>query len=168
MSERPSDVAEMRELYTKPGHLIRRAHQLATALFAEECGELTPVQYAALWAIAAQPGIDATRVSALIAFDRSTIGDVLERLEGKGWIRRETSPTDRRVKLLYVTEEGSTVLRTVAPAVERVQARLLQPLSPDERSELIRLLARLVGLEQAVEAPRREAPTSGVERLRRA
>ncbi|MCS6878835.1 MAG: MarR family transcriptional regulator, partial [Geminicoccaceae bacterium] len=97
MSERPSDVAEMRELYTKPGHLIRRAHQLATALFAEECGELTPVQYAALWAIAAQPGIDATRVSALIAFDRSTIGDVLERLEGKGWIRRETSPTDRRV-----------------------------------------------------------------------
>ena len=50
-----------------PGHLIRRVHQVSTAYFAEECGpDLTAVQYAALVAIGAHPGIDATRLSQLI------------------------------------------------------------------------------------------------------
>ena len=78
----------MDSLCDMPGHLIRRAHQISTALFAEECAgfDLTPVQYAALVAIKANPEVDATRLSALIAFDRSTIGGVLERLEAKGWV----------------------------------------------------------------------------------
>ena len=60
----------MNDLYTKPGHLIRRAHQISSALFAEECGafDLTSVQYAALVAIRTNPGVDATRLSSLIAF----------------------------------------------------------------------------------------------------
>ena len=75
----------LRDLYTQPGHLIRRAQQIAVALFIEECAEfdLTPVQYAALVADQEHPGIDATRLSALIAFDRSTLGNVLERLEAR-------------------------------------------------------------------------------------
>lgn len=76
----------MVEFTTMPGHLIRRAQQVSIAIFAEECAglDLTSVQYAALSAIGAHPGVDATRLSTLIAFDRSTIGDVLERLESKG------------------------------------------------------------------------------------
>ena len=37
----------MDDLYTKPGHLIRRAHQIVVGMFMEECAEhdLTPVQY---------------------------------------------------------------------------------------------------------------------------
>jgi len=77
----------VRESFSRlPGHLVRRVHQVATAYFAEECGaDLTAVQYAALVAIGAHPGIDATRLSEIIFFDRSTIGDVLDRMEGKGW-----------------------------------------------------------------------------------
>jgi len=55
---------------------------------------LTSVQYAALVAIWANPHVDATRLSALTGFDRSTIGDVLERLEAKGWVLRSSSPND--------------------------------------------------------------------------
>ena len=53
----------MMKLYGMPGHLIRRAQQVSTALFAEECGEfgLTSVQYAALAAIHENPDVDATR-----------------------------------------------------------------------------------------------------------
>ncbi len=81
---------KVRESFSRlPGHLIRRVHQVSTAYFAEECGgDLTAVQYAALVAIGAHPGIDATRLSEIIYFDRSTIGDVLDRMEGKGWILR--------------------------------------------------------------------------------
>ncbi|KMO15719.1 MarR family winged helix-turn-helix transcriptional regulator [Methylobacterium platani] len=138
----------MSDLYAMPGHLVRRLHQVSTALFAEECGAhgLTSVQYAALTAIRENPDVDATRLSSLIAFDRSTLGDVLERLEAKGWVQRHQSPQDRRVKLLRLSPGGAQVLGEVEPAVARVQERLLAPLDPGERAGMIRLLARLVHL----------------------
>src|SRR5258708_32378081 len=81
----------MDAVYTKPGYLFRRMQQIAVSIFVEECSahDLTPVQYAALVAIRAHPGIDATRLSALIAFDRSTLGSVIERLEAKDYVVRK-------------------------------------------------------------------------------
>ena len=87
----------MDSLYDMLGHLIRRAHQASTALFAEECAglDLASVQFAALVAIKADPDVDATRLPALIAFDRSTIGGVLERLEA-GYSARPARRTSGR------------------------------------------------------------------------
>ena len=145
-------------LYAMPGHLIRRAQQISTAIFSEECGrfDLTSVQYAALTAIRACPGVDATRLSALIAFDRSTLGDVLERLEAKSWIARLPSTTDRRVKLVRLSPAGEALLRQVEPAVRRVQQRLLAPLLPPDRAVMLRLLTQLAELHNDVTpAPQR-------------
>ena len=126
-----------------PGHLIRRVHQVSTALFAEECGaDLTAVQYAALVAIGSNPYIDATRLSQIIYFDRSTIGDVLDRIEAKGWIVRQSTASDRRVKLLRLSPAGEDVLRQVAPAIRRVQERLLAPLTPGEAKAIVRFSRR--------------------------
>jgi DNA-binding MarR family transcriptional regulator len=136
---------KVRESFSRlPGHLIRRVHQLSTAYFAEECGgDLTAVQYAALVAIGAHPGVDATRLSEIIYFDRSTIGDVLDRMETKGWILRESTPADRRLKLLTLSPAGREVLQQVEPGIRRVQERLLAPLTEAEAKTLVRLLARI-------------------------
>jgi DNA-binding MarR family transcriptional regulator len=140
-----SSVSQADDIYRMPGHLIRRLHQISTALFGDECAafDLTSVQYAALVMIGRQPNLDATRLSYLIAFDRSTIGGVLDRLEAKGWVLREPSPDDRRVKLLRLTQMGSGLLDRVQPAVLRVQERLLAPLSPTDRTTMVRLLGTL-------------------------
>ena len=81
----------MDAVYTAPGYLFRRMQQIAVAIFVEECKafDLTPVQYASLIAIHTHPGIDATRLSAVIAFDRSTLGSVIERLETKSLYRAQ-------------------------------------------------------------------------------
>ena len=136
---------EVRESFSRlPGHLIRRAHQVSTAYFAEECGgDLTAVQYAALVTIRAHPGIDATRLSEIIHFDRSTIGDVLDRMEGKGWVLRQSTPDDRRIKRLQLSPEGLAVLQQVAPGIRRVQERLLAGLTAVEAKTLVRLLAKM-------------------------
>jgi DNA-binding MarR family transcriptional regulator len=136
---------KVRESFSRlPGHLIRRVHQVSTAYFTEECGsDLTAVQYAALVAIGSHPGIDATRLSQVIYFDRSTIGDVLDRMASKGWILRESTTSDRRVKLLKLSPAGQEILLQVEPAIRRVQERLIAPLSPGEAKTLIRLLARM-------------------------
>lgn len=137
----------MDDVYTKPGYLFRRTQQIAVAIFLEECRDydLTPLQYAALVAVRTHPGIDATRLSALIAYDRSTLGSVVERLEAKELIRREAA-ADKRVKLLHLTPRGASVLRQVMTAVDRAQARMLAPLKPAERATLMDLLVRLVDL----------------------
>ena len=142
----------MDNVYGRPGHLIRRAHQISTALFTEECGQfdMTQVQYAALTAIQLNPDLDATRLAALIAFDRSTIGDVLERLETKGWIIRGPNQTDRRVKKLQIAPAGAALLRAVEDAVQRVQDRLLAPLPPEDRATMVRLLKQLADRHDAL------------------
>src|SRR5246127_4284857 len=113
------DPITMDAVYTAPGYLFRRMQQIAVAIFVEECKayDLTPVQYASLIAISTHPGIDATRLSAVIAFDRSTLGNVIERLESKGLIERRPAREDKRVKLLYLTRHGGGMLREIMPAV---------------------------------------------------
>jgi DNA-binding MarR family transcriptional regulator len=138
----------MDAVYTKPGYLFRRMQQIAVSIFVEECRahDLTPVQFAALVAIHTHPGIDATRLSAVIAFDRSTLGNVIERLETKGYIARKASREDKRVKLLYLSEPGAVLLADIMPSVDRAQARMLQPLKPGDRKTLLTLLTQLVDL----------------------
>ena len=150
-------------LYRKPGHLIRRAQQIAVALFMQECAgfDLTPVQYAALAAIREYPGIDATRLAGEIAFDRPTIGGVLERLEAKVLIVRTATPEDKRVKLLRLTTEGQRLLKRAEPAVESAQDRILDKLSARERAQLMALLTKLVDLNNAASrAPLRKLNTA--------
>jgi DNA-binding MarR family transcriptional regulator len=143
-----SAAVTMDAVYTKPGYLFRRMQQIAVAIFVEECRayDLTPVQYAALVAIRTHPGIDATRLSAVIAFDRSTLGSVIERLEAKSYIERKPAREDKRVKLLHLTKKGSALLRNIVPLVDRAQARMLQPLRQPDRKTLLALLTQLVDL----------------------
>jgi DNA-binding MarR family transcriptional regulator len=136
----------MDDVLTKPGHLFRRMQQIAVAIFIDECAsfDLTPVQFSALVAIREHRDVDATRLSALIAFDRSTLGDVIERLEAKGLVLRRQSREDRRTKVLRLSATARKLLREVMPAVDRAQDRMLGPLEPDERRRLMHLLERLV------------------------
>jgi DNA-binding MarR family transcriptional regulator len=156
----------MEDVYGKPGHLFRRMQQIAVAIFMEECAEfeLTPVQYAALVAIREHPGIDATRLAAVIAFDRSTIGDVLERLEAKELIVRRATPHDKRLKLLRVTPRGRKLLADILPAVDRAQERMLAPLGQADRRKLIALASQLVDLNNArSRAPHRPLENVGAQ-----
>ena len=82
----------------------------------------------------------------MIAFDRSTLGSVIERLQAKGYIERKPAPEDKRIKLLYLTKAGVAVLREIIPVVERAQARMLEPLKPADRKTLMGLLVQLVDL----------------------
>jgi DNA-binding MarR family transcriptional regulator len=142
----------------RPGHLIRRLQQISFAIFISEARAfgVTPVQYAAIFAISNQPGIDQTALCHAIAFDRSTIGDVVTRLERKKLIRRQNGPLDRRTKSLYVTPLGRRLLRDIAPAVAAAQRLILAPLADKDRDAFMRMLRTLVlGNNERSRAPLR-------------
>jgi DNA-binding MarR family transcriptional regulator len=132
----------------KPGHLIRRLQQIALALFLEqtEAFDVTPVQYSAMIAIGNHPGIDQTALCNIIAFDRSTIGDVVGRLEKKKLIKRHNGSLDRRTKSLTITPAGRRLLRDIEPAVQATQRLILAPLKPSQRSAFMLMLKHLVYL----------------------
>lgn len=129
-----------------PGPYIRRLQQIAVALFMEETEgwNLTPVQYGALLTVSRQPGLDQRTLADLMGLDTSTTAGVVDRLESRGWLRRGASPTDRRVKLLQTTVEGTALLADVEAQVLAAQARMLAPLPAAEQAEFMRMLRTLV------------------------
>jgi len=135
-----------------PGHLIRRAQQIAVAVFAEHLAafDVTPVQFAILNALMDAPGADQVSLAARVAFDAATFGSVIGRLETKGWVRREASPQDRRRKLLWLTPKGKKALIEMAPLVTQAQALILQPLQAQEQQQLVALLGKLVSAQSRV------------------
>lgn len=143
MSDRHDAIPDLDEL---PGHSIRRLQQIAVAVFLQEAEPfgLTPVQFGALQAVRRSPGVDQRTLAAHIGLDTSTTGGVIDRLEARGLLRRNPSPTDRRVRLLTPTEEGVALLDRVYPAMLRAQERILDPLPPAERKEFMRMLQVLV------------------------
>lgn len=132
------------------GHLIRRLQQQSTQVFQAQMQaagfDLTSVQFAALDAIAQQPGIDQAGLAATIGFDRATIGGVVDRLELKGLVQRVVSPQDRRARLLHLTPQGQAQLTASRLVVEALQADILGPLSPSEQQAFMRLARKALAL----------------------
>jgi DNA-binding MarR family transcriptional regulator len=131
------------------GHLIRRLHQQSTLVFVQRTQEagfdVTPIQFAALDAISNQPGMDQATLAEQIAYDRATIGGVIERLEQKGWVRRVVSERDRRARELSLTPEGQRILKALLPVVRDLQDDILPSLTEADRARFLKLARQAVG-----------------------
>jgi DNA-binding MarR family transcriptional regulator len=149
------DMSQSFDFAKAPGHLVRRAQQIAVGLFMAELSteDVTPVQFAILNAVMDTPGIDQITLAGRVAFDAATSGSVIGRLEAKAWIRREAATEDRRRKLLWLTPAGQEATIQMKNAVQRVQENLLQPLSSDEAKQLVNLLAKLVAGHESPPPP---------------
>ncbi|MBV7410633.1 MarR family transcriptional regulator [Maritimibacter sp. DP1N21-5] len=135
-----------------PGHLIRRMNQLSTALFRERMSasglDLTPVQFAVMSVLDEAGETDQAKLAARVAYDKVTIGGVVDRLVAKGMVDRRPSRTDRRAKALRLTQNGIVLLDRARPTVRDMQDELLARLSPDEAATLSALLAKATGASE--------------------
>ena len=127
------------------GHLLRRAHQRASAIFAELIGEdrLTPLQYAALVKVHDCGSVTQNHLGRLTAMDPATIRGVVRRLRDRGLIAPQADLAHRRRIVWRLTAAGAAVVARTVPRGRRISARTLEPLSPQERSVFLSLLERL-------------------------
>ena len=134
--------------YGMAGHLIRRLNQISTQIFTarlQEAGyDLTPVQFAAMEAIALSPGIDQAGVAARIAYDRATIGGVIDRLVQKGLVERRVARKDRRAREVRLSHQGQGVLEECLPIVTGLQDDILAGLDAGDRAAFVRLATRAI------------------------
>ena len=136
------------EAYGMAGHLIRRLQQISTQVFttrAREAGfDLTSVQFAAMDAIREKPGIDQAGVAAMIAYDKATIGGVIDRLVAKGLVARSVSERDRRAREVRLTKDGQRIFDALLPVVRDLQDDILAPLTPEDRARFLDLSRRVI------------------------
>src|SRR5262250_2062169 len=122
---RGSRVARV-EVYDEPGHLIRRAQQIAVSMFHSTMGSgVTPIQYCVLRILQEHPGIDQVTLAKFCALDTSTAADLAVRLEERGLVRRMMPMKSRRFRLLQLTTEGTALLRKLVPLGHVLNRRLL-------------------------------------------
>jgi len=144
------------DLYQRPGFLLRRTHQISAAVFESACAEvgLTPAQYGVLTVVGAEPGLDQTRLARALAFDKVTVMRVLKGLEERGLVQRQRSTVSRRQMTVSLTPRGRDLLDAARAPAERAYQRLLSPLSPAQRRQLIELLQTITeGLADEARAP---------------
>ena len=105
--------------------------------------EISPPQLGALILIEANPGISQSAVAGALRFDRSTLVQIIDRLEGRGLVMREASAHDRRSHALKLTEAGAETLAGLKSQALDQDAELAEDLSEEERQALIGLLRRI-------------------------
>ena len=134
------------DLAERPGFLIRRLHQIHTALFIGECAgfDVTPVQYSILTAVQAHPGLDQVRLGEAVGVDRATLANVVSRLEIRGLLRRKQDKADKRLRLVMPTSKGARLLAAMDEPARRAHERTVEALAPKERQAFVAALGRLV------------------------
>ena len=127
-------------------HLLRRAHQRASALFLTVLADaqLTPTQFFAMARLHEMGKLSQNRLGRLAAMDPATIQGVIRRLHERGYIERLADPTDRRRMVLSLSPQGQeTVVRLLGDA-NRIGDEIVAPLSPEEQGVFVSMLKKLV------------------------
>jgi MarR family transcriptional regulator, lower aerobic nicotinate degradation pathway regulator len=128
------------------GHLLRRAHQRATAIFMAELGEafqITPTQYAALVKLRDLGEQSQNELGRRTAMDPATVQGVIRRLEERRLIERSGDPGDRRRAALRLTAAGAALVEGMIPKGVHVSSATLAPLDAAEQAVFLELLRKL-------------------------
>jgi DNA-binding MarR family transcriptional regulator len=135
----------MHDVSDYTGYLIRRAQQAHVAAWQREVSaEVTSVQFGVLNVLAGSPGASQQHLVERLDLDRSTIADIVARLERRGLIERIRDGADKRRNVLHLTPLGQTELETLLPRVQRVDEVLTRGLDETDRSALRRILGELL------------------------
>lgn len=95
---------------------------------------------------------------------RSTVTNILQLMEKKGYIRREGVDHDARLKRLHLTEEGKATNEKLRSCFRECNRQLESCLTAEENTELMRLLAKLqAGLEAPAEPCTQTMPAQPAE-----
>jgi DNA-binding MarR family transcriptional regulator len=127
------------------GFLMRRANQRHTAIFADAmaAAELTPTQFTALVKVVELGAVTQNHLGRLSAMDPATIQGVVRRLMDRDLVFRTADPLDRRAIVLAPTPAGLALAQKAVVAARRITRATLDPLTADERRQLLSLLQKI-------------------------
>ena len=129
-------------------HLLHRAQQLAADHFARRVQnkfeyDITLRQFALLSAVIEKPGVSQSELVQITSIDRSTLADMIKRMEDRGWVKRMASKKDGRANALKVQPAGLRVFTEVERDAVEADHAVLREIPKKKRDALIDRLERL-------------------------
>lgn len=119
---------------------------------------ITAPQLVCLRAVVENGPLTATAISREIHLSPSTVVGILDRLEDKGWVRRERGREDRRIVFVTATEAGTTLARDTPSPLQQKLADALKALPEFEQAAMTRSLEHIVNLMESNSATEPEPP----------
>lgn len=132
-------------LQTSSMHVVRRLRRAFLSIC--RCGDvmfspyrLTTEQYSLMLAVHRNPGIRQAEISDQIFAEPNTVTAMVTLLEKRGILRRKCSLTDGRVRLLYLTTHGQTVMQRLSADWAPLRKTLRQCFSSDDGQRALEIL----------------------------
>jgi DNA-binding MarR family transcriptional regulator len=145
-----SSESESYRLAASPSHLLHRAEQLAAERFAQLVGDSISLrQFAVLAAIGEKPGLSQSDLGRITGIDRSTLADMMARMEKRGWVVRSHSTSDARAYSVLLGQAGGTMLSATAHHARAADAAILDLLPRTKARTFLGTLTKISKLAEA-------------------
>jgi DNA-binding MarR family transcriptional regulator len=82
-------------------------------------------------------GVTQSELAEILEVEKATLGRLLDRMEQKGWVRREGHAGDRRAKRVFLTEEVEPAIKTMRAAAAELRRDALSGLSATEQNQFV-------------------------------
>lgn len=141
-------------LNASPSHLLHRAQQIAAnhSAAALKSAGVTLRQFSVLAALSGNEGVSQSDLVNATGIDRSTLADMVARMETAGLIKRADSKTDARAKSVTLTAKGKKAYDKALPAVSKADDALFSTLAKAKQDALLQGLTGLVEETEKKEA----------------
>ncbi len=160
-----SDIKKDDPLNRSAAHLLHKAGQFATEVFADKVGGdgLTPRQFAVLSVVERHQGLSQTDLVVVTGIDRSTLADIVRRMLKKGLLSRRRTEEDQRAYAIRLSPEGQAVLDDHAPRATEVDEQILAAIPIELREAFMLALKAIVSStdDDPVTGDTRDLDTSG-------
>jgi MarR family transcriptional regulator for hemolysin len=102
-------------------------------------------------------GVRPKDLAEALEMERPSLGQLIDRLEAQGLIRRQDDPHDRRGKTLHLTKDGRAIYDITARAAERVRRELIEGVTEKDMAACMRVFGRIFDNAQKIEDASAEA-----------
>jgi DNA-binding MarR family transcriptional regulator len=128
-----------------PGFLLSRVGTAVQAGFKDVLSAwgIRPLQFLVLVALGSRPRSSQQDLCRALGIDSGNMVELIDALEGLGYVLRATDAQDRRRRVVSITEIGRGALAEMRAAIAAFDSQFLSPLNASERKELVKLLAKL-------------------------
>lgn len=137
-----TDIARDLKLDHGIGFLVRLIETRAAALYDQLTAqnEITPRQFGAMLTLYQRGALTLTELATHIRVDRSTLGEMVNRMAERGLIRKEANDSDRRSATITLDKTGQQALLRLVAGAAQLQEELLAPLPQKDRAQFLRCL----------------------------
>ena len=163
---RKASPREVFRLSRSPSHLLRRAEQFATELFArsELHDGVTLRQTVLLAAIAEAEGASQSDLVRTTGVDRSTLAEMVRRMLEKGLLSRERTEEDQRANAVAISPAGRKALRGARNAADRAERALLEALPMPDRQKFVKALSQIAQAAEQLDGEGNPRPRRNLRR----